>query len=107
MRIGELRRAVLPLDDCAPLYIQLNNMYAPAWGYGGPVRLMFDYARWLKRDFRVAAFTGDIHHDFTRIPLRAETINEVSVYRHKVFFPTLAKKSVYLHSPVMCVQAHP
>jgi glycosyltransferase involved in cell wall biosynthesis len=80
-------------------------MYAPAWGYGGPVRLMFDYARWLKRDFRVAAFTGDIHHDFTRIPLRAETINEVSVYRHKVFFPKLAKKSVYLHSPVMYVQA--
>lgn len=89
----------------APLYLQLTNMYAPAWGYGGPVRLMFDYAQWLSRDFEVAVFTGDAHHNFTRIAAKSERINGVSIYRHKLFFPKLARKSIYLLSPLMLVHA--
>jgi glycosyltransferase involved in cell wall biosynthesis len=87
------------------LYLQLMNMYAPAWGYGGPVRLMFDYAGWMSRYCRAAVFTGDLHHDFTRIPLTSEKINGISVYRFKSFFPKLAKRSVYLLSPMLLVRA--
>lgn len=28
-------------------YMQLMGSYAPAWGFGGPIRLMYDYARWM------------------------------------------------------------
>ncbi len=94
-----------PLGNPAPLYIQLTDTYAPAWGHGGPVRLMFDYARWLSSDFRVTVYTSDVHHDFTRIPIRREIIGGASVCRHKLFFPELAKKSIYLLSPLMCIQA--
>jgi len=94
-----------PTDGAhTPLYLQLTNMYAPAWGYGGPVRVMFDYAQWMRGEFQVAVFTSDIHHDFSRIPVKSETINGVSIYRSKLAFPRLAKW-VYLHSLFMWVRA--
>jgi len=88
----------------APLYLQLTNMYAPAWGYGGPIRVMFEYAQWMSRAFQVAVFTSDIHHDFSRIPVKSETINGVPIYRSRLAFPRLAKW-VYLHSLLMWVRA--
>lgn len=88
----------------APIYLQLTNMYAPAWGYGGPVRVMFDYAQWMSREFQVAVFTSDVHHDFSRISIKSETINGVSIYRSKLVFPRLTKW-VYLHSLLMWVRA--
>jgi glycosyltransferase involved in cell wall biosynthesis len=94
-----------PSGGHAPLYLQLTNLYAPAWGYGGPVRLLFDYARWLCQEFQVMVFSGDVHHDFTRIPVKSETIQGVPIRRHRLFFRRLAKKSVYLLSPLMCVGA--
>lgn len=102
---GERRALRQPSANGAPLYLQLTNMYAPAWGYGGPVRLLFDYARWLCQEFRVVVFSGDVHHDFTRIPLKSERVQGVPIRRHRLFFPRLAKKSVYLLSPLMCLGA--
>jgi len=88
-----------------PTYIQLTDTYAPAWGCGGPIRMLLDYARWLSHDFQVTVHTSDVHHDFTRIPIRREVIDGVSIHRHKLFFPKLAKRSVHLISPSMCIQA--
>ena len=88
-----------------PLYLQLTYMYAPAWGYGGPVRLLFDYARWMSSNSDVTVFTSDIHHDLTRITAKSETISGVPIERRKLFFPELAKRGVYLISPLMCVRA--
>jgi len=51
------------------------------------VRLLFDYARWMSSNFEVAVFTSDIHHDFTRIGVKSETISGVPIERHKLFFP--------------------
>ncbi len=87
------------------LYLQLTYMYAPAWGYGGPVRLMFDYARWMSSHSEVAVFTSDIHHDLTRIAAKSETISGVPIERHRLFFPTLAKNGFCLPSPLMWVRA--
>lgn len=89
----------------SPVYIQLTHMYAPSWGYGGPVRLMYDYARWMSGGSDVAVFTSDIHHDLTRISRKSEIINGIPVERHTLFFSSLAKKSFYLISPMMCVRA--
>jgi len=94
-----------PGGELVPLYIQLANMYVPSWGYGGPVRIMFDYARWMSGDFCVEVFTGDLHHDFTRMPVGSESIDGVLVHRHKVFFQGLVKRSFYWHSPLMCLRA--
>ncbi len=105
LRDARHRVPAQPSGKPAPLYLQLTNMYVPAWGYGGPVRLLFDYARWMSRDFQVAVFTGGIHHDFTRIPAKCETIDGVTIYRHKVFCTSLAKKSFYFISPKMLVHA--
>ncbi len=101
-RLREVRR---PSREPAPLYLQLTYMYAPAWGYGGPVRLLFDYARWMSSNSDVAVFTTNMHHDWTRIAAKSETIGGVPIERHKLFFPTLAKKGYYLPSPLMCLRA--
>jgi glycosyltransferase involved in cell wall biosynthesis len=101
----QLRGVSQPSERSPLLYIQLTNMYVPAWGYGGPVRLLFDYARWMRSSSEVTVFTTDIHHDLTRIEAKSETISGVPIERHKTFFPRLAKKSLYLPSPSMCVRA--
>src|SRR5437870_1097268 len=87
------------------LYLQLTYMYVPAWGYGGPVRLLFDYARWMSSNCEVAVFTSDVLHDFTRIGAKSETIGGVPIERYKLFFPTLAKRGFNLLSPLMCMRA--
>ena len=61
---------------------------------------MFDYARWLSCDFQVTAHTSDVHHDFSRIPVAQEVIGGVTVCRHKLFFPKLAKKSIMFQTPI-------
>ncbi len=94
-----------PLGEPVPLYLQLTHMYAPAWGYGGPVRLLFDYARWMTSNSDIEVFTSDIHHDLTRITTKSESISGVPIERHKLFFPALTRKGVYLISPLMCVRA--
>jgi glycosyltransferase involved in cell wall biosynthesis len=101
---NELGVSQQPNTHSSPLYLQLANMYAPAWGYGGPVRLMFDYARWMSQQFEVEVFTGDVNHDFERISVKSETISGVRVSRHKVLSLTLARKSIYLLSPSLCLQ---
>jgi glycosyltransferase involved in cell wall biosynthesis len=105
LKKDRFHRVKQPLGEPVPLYIQLTHMYAPAWGYGGPVRLLFDYARWMSSSSEVTVFTGDIHHDLTRIAAKSETISGVRIERKKLFFPTLTKRSVYLISPLMCVRA--
>ena len=105
MTSEQLRKVKQSFCEPAPLYLQLTYMYAPAWGYGGPVRLLFDYARWMSQKSEVVVFTTDVHHDFTRIAAKSETISGVAIERHKLLFPTLAKKGFYLPSPWMCVRA--
>ena len=101
----EDRQLKVPSSDERPLYLQLTHMYAPSWGYGGPVRLMSDYARWLNGAFRVLALSGDLHHDFTRIHAAHEDQDGVKVQRFRVHLPALARKSIYLVSPRMCLRA--
>ncbi len=46
------------------LYIQLMSTYAPAFGFGGPIRLMYEYAKWMVgAGFRVTAITGGTNRD--------------------------------------------
>jgi glycosyltransferase involved in cell wall biosynthesis len=105
LKKDQLHEVEHAFGEPVPLYLQLTHMYAPAWGYGGPVRLLFEYARWMSSNSDVAAFTSDIHHDLTRIKAKSETISSVPIERHKLLFPALTKRGVYLISPFMCVRA--
>jgi hypothetical protein len=86
-------------------YIQLANMYAPSWGYGGPVRMMFDYAGWMSSFSDVTVFSGDLHHDFERLPAQEQHQDGLAIHRNHVFLPRLAKRSIYLVSPWMLFRA--
>src|SRR4051794_5214355 len=87
------------------IYLQLTQMYAPSWGYGGPVRLMFDYARWLGRVFDTVVLSGDLHHDFTRFPDAQYRQDTVRVHRSRIYYPDLARRSIYLPSLSMVTRA--
>jgi len=86
-------------------YVQLANMYAPSWGYGGPVRLMFDYARWMSSASDVIIFSGDLHHDFLRMPTEEHQEDGLKIHRDHIYLPRLAKRSIYLVSPRMLIRA--
>ena len=80
-------------------------MYAPSWGYGGPVRLMFDYARWMSSASDVIIFSGDLHHDFLRMPTEEHQEDTLKIHRDHIYLPRLAKRSIYLVSPRMFIRA--
>lgn len=60
----------------------MTPYFAPAWAYGGPPRVMFDYATGLvARGHDVDVFTTDVLDDHARATPRRETIEGVDVRR--------------------------
>ena len=91
-------RAITKLS--APLYMQLTCWYAPSYGWGGPIRLMADYAEWaMDSGLRVAVLTGDIHDDYTRVPKDAEHPLKSVISRYRVLVASLARRAIYIFSP--------
>lgn len=82
------------------LYIQLTCWYAPSYGFGGPVRLMEDYAKWcIEAGIKVKILTGNVHHDYTRLPLNTSHPLKSFIYRFPVLGTSLAKRALFLLSP--------
>jgi glycosyltransferase involved in cell wall biosynthesis len=87
-------------------YLQLMYTYAPAWGFGGPNRMMYDYARWMAQDGAGSlVIAGDVHHDYTGIAISAEILDGVSIRRVRVFWRNLVRKSWNFVSPTMLTLA--
>lgn len=83
-------------------YLQLMYTYAPAWGFGGPSRLMYDYARWMANVGPGASvIAGDIYHDYTGIRVREETLEGIRIRRVRVYFRNLVKRSFNCVAPSM------
>jgi glycosyltransferase involved in cell wall biosynthesis len=83
-------------------YLQLMYTYAPAWGFGGPSRIMYDYARWFVNSGSGAdVIAGDIHHDYTAITPRQEVLDGIRIQRVTVFFKHLVKRALNCVSPAM------
>lgn len=60
--------------------LQVNVSYAPAWGHGGPPRVLFDYARELvKKGHQVTVFTTD-SLDAGRVEASHRTLDGVEVW---------------------------
>ncbi len=87
-------------------YMQLMYTYAPAWGFGGPTRIMYDYARWMvDATSRTIVIAGDINHDYGAIPLKSEVMQGIQIRRIPVYWKHLAKKSFNCVSPSMLLFA--
>jgi len=69
--------------------LQVVPYYAPAWGYGGPPRVMFELARYLtSRGHRVTVLTTDAWDRDRRIPERERMLDGVRV----VAFPNISNR---------------
>lgn len=82
------------------LYIQMMSSYAPSWGFGGPLKIFYDYAYHLQGHMRTLVVAGDVHHDYSRIDPHQE-IEEISVVRVRVFFRELIRRNINIISPLM------
>ncbi|HDZ62050.1 MAG TPA: glycosyltransferase [Nitrospirae bacterium] len=86
--------------------IQLMSYYAPAFGFGGPIRLMYEYAKWVvDGGFRVSVLTGDTNHDFTPIAKKYQCEHGIHIRRVHVYWRRLVKRSINLVSPSMFLRA--
>lgn len=88
-------------------YLQLAYTYAPAWGFGGPTRLMFEYARWISSTpgYRVKVIAGDVFHDYSAVKNKKELLGGVDITRVSVYFKALIKKGFNFVSPMMFLLA--
>ena len=78
--------------------LQVTPYFAPAWAYGGPPRVMFDYASGLvARDHSVDVLTTDVLDADTRATPRVELIDGICVRRLPNLSNTLAwRRKKYL-----------
>jgi len=79
--------------------LQVVSYYAPAWGYGGPPRVMFELARkHVLHGHSVTVYTSDAFDAERRVPEREADLEGIHVryfrnvsnraaWRHKKFFP--------------------
>lgn len=67
--------------------------YEPAWGYGGPPRLVSSLARQLAQRHQVTVLTTDAYTATHRLPAGHEVLGGVQVYRFPTVSNTLAWKS--------------
>ena len=90
----------------AVCYLQLMPAYAPSWGFGGPFRLMYDYAQGMKtRVSKVVVIAGNVHHDFGTVPEELPALQGVQLQRVHVFRRELVRRSIWLISPMMLLRA--
>lgn len=73
---------------------QVIPFFAPAWGYGGPVKVCFELSRELsKRSYRVTVLTTDAYDHLKRIDKVCEEMDGIKVLRFRNISNTLAKKA--------------
>jgi len=71
--------------------------FAPAWGYGGPARLAFDYARELvKRRHRVTVYASDALDQKSRIKEKHDFIDDIEVFYLPNLSNFLAWRKIFL-----------
>jgi glycosyltransferase involved in cell wall biosynthesis len=100
------RSKLLNSEPSRICYMQLMPAYAPSWGFGGPFRLMYDYAQGMKASVsKVAVISGNAHHDYGTINQGLDKQLDMQVIRVNVFGKKLIKRSIWLVSPSMLIRA--
>ena len=80
------------------LYIQMIASYGPSWGFGGPLRIFYDYAKLLETSFDVHILAGDVHHDYRRLS-KDSKLPDIHVNRYRVIFRRLSKLNINFVAP--------
>jgi glycosyltransferase involved in cell wall biosynthesis len=78
--------------------LQVIPFFVPAWGFGGPVKVVYDISTSLvEKGYDVTVLTTDALDSKSRIPSAYEIISGIKVCRFRNFSPYLAKKfNLYL-----------
>jgi len=67
--------------------LQVISYFAPAWAYGGPVRVVYELSKELvKRGHQVTVFTTDVLDEKRRVKKEFDKIEGIKVY----YFPTIS-----------------
>jgi glycosyltransferase involved in cell wall biosynthesis len=82
------------------------TFFVPAWGFGGPVRLMYDYATWMAEECQSSVLTCDTHHDFSEVEVKNELMDGFTVRRYTTWFRSMAKRMLFLTSPRLLWDAY-
>lgn len=96
------------MSSSEKLYIQMSSNYAPSWGFGGPMRIFYDYANFLKDHFETIVLTGNINHDYKKISkndLRDLENRDIKIIRFHTFFRFLVRRGVNFISPRLFIYA--
>jgi glycosyltransferase involved in cell wall biosynthesis len=77
--------------------LQVIPRYAPAWVFGGGVRMSFELAReWVRLGHEVTAYTSDQQDERSRCPAAEETIQGIHVRRFRNVSNYLAARHAFL-----------
>ncbi|MDI6808605.1 MAG: glycosyltransferase [Candidatus Eisenbacteria bacterium] len=73
--------------------LQVVAYYVPAWGYGGPPKVMYGMAKALaKREHEVTVYTTDAHDGTRRVETRLRNLDSIKVVYHRNLSNSLAWK---------------
>jgi glycosyltransferase involved in cell wall biosynthesis len=73
--------------------LQVIPFFAPAYGFGGPVKVCLDIASYLrKKNYPVTVITTDANDSGGRITKLKETIHNIPVIRFRNLFPGMTKQ---------------
>ncbi len=71
--------------------------FAPAWGYGGPARLAFDYAKELvKRGHKITVYASDALSEKSRVKKKHDFLDGIEVYYLSNLSNFLAWRKIFL-----------
>ena len=86
--------------------LQVIPCFAPAWDYGGPLRVCYELSKELvQRGHEVTVYTTDAFNSKNRITKSEEVIDGIRVRRFKNLSNSLANKHNIFLSPDMLFAA--
>lgn len=75
------------------VYIQISSAYAPAWGFGGPVRMMYEYATLMARTCPTYVFTGNLDVDGKPVAQHLDDRCNLVIKRYPIWLPALMRRN--------------
>jgi glycosyltransferase involved in cell wall biosynthesis len=83
------------------LYLQIYPTFAPAWGFGGPVRLLYEYALALSGLWETRVYTGDRDHLFHKVDRAFDAQQPFVIRRLTILSRRLSARNLHVTGPAM------
>ena len=82
-------------------YVQLCSAYAPSWGFGGVVRILYGYASYLSAAHRTVVLTGNLNERQQVVGPEFDEAQPYEIRRYKLASRSLARRNIHVVSPHM------